>query len=141
MTIDEKLDLIISLLKAKPAQAAPAEAGGAVASDADMDSDRGNPEVRKDPKYWQGEPQAGKLFSECPPEYLDVIAKDFDRVAAWMDGKGAEGEKDSKGYPMSGKFKRRDASLARGWAKRLRAGWGSQKANAPLEDDTGDLPF
>lgn len=83
----------------------------AVASDADLDGQWGNPEVRaKDPRDWTGEPMKGRRFSECPAEYLDMLAARFDFFAT------KETDDKKIGYA------KKDAARARGWAKRIRDG-------------------
>jgi hypothetical protein len=98
-----------------PAQAYPPPSDGPVASDDDLDSKHGNPEVRKDPGRWRGESMAGRRFSDCPPEYLDVLASLFDWRA----------EQDEKKGDARSKWARLDAARARGWARRLRGGGAS----------------
>lgn len=92
-----------------------------IAPDSDLDGKYGNPAIRaKDPRDWSGESQLGKPMSECPPEYLDLVASRLDYFAG--------NETDEK----KARYNRLDASRARGWAKRLRAGW------KPAEAETGD---
>jgi hypothetical protein len=137
--------------------------GGAVASDYDLDSEYGDPAVRKNPSRWTGADFAGCKMSECPPEYLDAVASLFDWMADKDDEAGRNGEtylSKKTGQPVakSGAFKRKDAARARGWAKRKRDGWAApamnQRQAAPAnatqpkddyadnygDDDTG-LPF
>lgn len=144
MTIDEKLDLIIKLLQSGAATGKSAGASNRVeaASDADLDSERGNPQVRKDPKGWKGASFVGCNYTECTPEYLDALASDLEGLASWLDKKGQAGEMDQSGkYPVDGKWKRKDASRARGWAARKRAGWvDNAQAQVPF-DDASDMPF
>ena len=114
---------------------------GAVASDYDLDSDWGNPIVGKDPKRWienGGDSFAGCKMSECPAEYLDAVANLFDWMADKDDEAGRNGEtyfnkKKQALVPKDGAFKRKDASRARGWAKRARAGG---QAPAPQQRET-----
>lgn len=88
-----------------------APSGAPVASDADLDGQYGNPEVRaKDPRDWTGEPMKGRRFSECPPDYLDMLAERFDFF----------GSKEED--PKKAGYSRKDAARARGWAKRMREG-------------------
>lgn len=78
----------------------------------DLDGTHGDPVVKaKDPRDWTGEPMKGRKFSECPPDYLDMVAERFDYFASK--------EPDEK----KAKYNRLDAARARGWAQRLRAGW------------------
>jgi hypothetical protein len=72
----------------------------------------GDPEVKaKDPRDWSGPSMKGRKFSECPPDYLDLLADRYDYFA------GNETDPTKAGY------NRKDAQRARGWAARLRAGW------------------
>src|SRR5262245_48384247 len=88
--IEKKLDTLLSLLRANAAtnsattrpraDGAPPSTngrGGEIASDADLDSARGDPEVRFIPKRWSGADMKGKRFSECEPEFLDMLADAF----------------------------------------------------------------
>lgn len=77
-----------------------------------MNGDMLNPTIRKDPPRWTGPSYAGKRFSDCPPDFLDVHASFLDWVA---DKKDEEGKKDYAAQD------RRDANAARGWALRARA--------------------
>lgn len=77
----------------------------------DLDGPHGNPTVKaKDPRDWTGEPMKGRNFSECPPDYLDMLAERFDYFA------GQEQD------PKKAKYNRLDAQRARGWAARIRSG-------------------
>jgi hypothetical protein len=99
--------------------------GPHVADDADLDGQWGDPEVRKDPKRWDGESQVGKRFSECPAEFLRTLASFFIWQAEKDEKSGDEQKIKYAGY------KRRDAARALGWAKRIDAGY-KPPAN-PLE--------
>lgn len=96
-------------------------AAGGVASDADLDSQHGDPIIRKDPPRWHGESFVGQHFSEATPEYLDDLASFKD----WTASKNDETETKKK-YAA---YDRRDAARARGWAARMRAGWKPQQTN------------
>lgn len=90
-------------------------AGGGVASERELDSEHGDPIIRKDPPRWSGESFVGAHYSEATPEYLDDLASFND----WKASKN-EGVEAKKKYAA---YDRRDAARARGWAARLRAGW------------------
>lgn len=116
MATDPRVETIALLrsidasLKALLAQSKPG--GGAPAEQVDLDGRHGNPIVKaKDPRDWTGESMKGRHFSECPPEYLDLLADRFDYFASK--------EEDAK----KAKYNRLDAARARGWAARLRAGY------------------
>jgi hypothetical protein len=91
-----------------------ASSEGEIANDYDLDSEHGNPTIKKDPPRWEGDSFAGCTYSECTPEYLDALAGFHD----WRVWK-ANQEGNEKGAHWAGK----DAARARGWARRLRNGW------------------
>jgi len=91
-----------------------------VASERDLDSQYGDELVRFNPRDWTGEPLKGRFMSECTPDFLDLLAAGHD----YFCQKNATDEKKA-GY------ERRSAARARGWAKRMRAGWKSARAEAP----------
>jgi len=117
---EEILRLLKSIdasLKALVAQSAQA-GGKGIADDRDLESQHGNPVVKFHPRDWIGPPCKGRKFSECPPDFLDMLAETFDYFA----GKAEEaGEQTSTGKPVA-PYKRKDAARARGWAKRIREG-------------------
>lgn len=99
--------------------------GGEVASDYEMGGMYGDKVIGKDPKQWLdqgGESYAGNKMSECPSDYLLAVAGLYE----WQARKDEEQGKTYR--PKSGKnvgvdmptapLKRKDAALARGWAKR-----------------------
>lgn len=90
----------------------------------DLDGPHGNPDVKaKDPRDWTGESMKGRKFSECPPDYLDLIAERFDYFA----GKETDEKK--------AKYSRLDAARARGWAQRIRGGFVPSSAPANASDE------
>jgi len=100
------------------------------ASDTELDSQYGDPQVKvKDPRRWSGPTMRGRKFSECPPEYLDLLAELFD----WQ-GDEAEKKREltSNNKPVA-PFRRKDAARARGWAARIRAGAVHQAPIGPVE--------
>lgn len=126
--IEAKLDrLLTGGGAAQPAQA--------TASDADLDGQYGNPEVKKDPPRWSGDSHIGKRYSECTPAYLDEMAG----FQAWTAGKddakaaAASDEAAKKQAEKNAWYARQRAGYARGWAARLRAGW-----KPPASEPSGD---
>jgi hypothetical protein len=111
-----------------------AKAGGA-ATDEQLDAPYGDPQIRFDPKRWDGESYVGCTFSQTTPEYLDCLAS----FKEWSAKKDEEsGAKESKGRPKF-HWAVKEAKLARGWARRMRAGWKPKgAANEPTDDDYGD---
>lgn len=100
-----------------------------VVSDADLDGKYGDPEVKaKDPRDWTGPTMRGRRFSECPAEYLDMVAERLDYFCSTNTGATEDDQKKLK-------YQRLDAARARGWAKRIRAGWKPAKAAEGWGDD------
>lgn len=153
-SIDATLKLMAEhsgALRAEPSRASSGAGGApAIASDADLDSKHGNPEVRtKDPRDWTGDSMRGKRFSECPPVYLDLYAPFLD----WMSESSRSQSEDSattsddKAKATStARYKHLDANRARGWAARLRAGWKAPATTGFASDvsdpvDVDSIPF
>ncbi len=109
---------------------------GAVANDAELDGQYGDPLIKRDPSRWHGESFVGCTYSQATPDYLDAMASFKD----WTAGKNDENEAKKK-YAA---YDRRDAARARGWAARMRAGWkpksngfGGKPATDEEYDDAG----
>lgn len=114
-SIDASLKALIGL------QRAPAAATG---ERVDLDGPHGDPIVRaKDPRDWTGEPMKGRNFSQCPADYLDMIAERFDYFASKEED------------PKKAKYNRLDAARARGWAQRVRSGHVPRTAPAGNDGD------
>ena len=113
--------LLQSILGQHGASSAPTAsgAGGGVASDADLDGKYGDPIARFCPRDWHGENFKGCSFSGCSPEFLDQVAASLDYFAQRAE---KNNETTKNGKPVA-PFNRADAARARGWAKRIRAGW------------------
>ncbi len=106
---DEAMRLLREIHAMLRTMSAPA---ATAAPDVDLDGPHGDPTIRaKSPRDWNGPDMLGKRFSECPPEYLDLLAARFD----FFNTKETDEKK--RGYNT------RDAARARGWAARLRGGW------------------
>ena len=114
------------------------------ADDADLDSQHGNPAVRKDPPRWDGPSFVGCTYSECSEKYLDSLAG----FLTWKAGKNDEDEKkalaagDDEAAKKANKYAfyaRKDASRAAGWAKRIREGYTPPASNTV--EDQGEIPF
>ncbi len=131
------------------APAAPGRNAGtqaAVASDADLDGQYGDKQVKFDPKRWQGQSYKGANYSECPSDYLLVLAEFLE----WSAANPREGKEKYAAYDL------RDAGLARGFARRNEgkpltrkapvdeyfggsAAGGDQDPSGGIADD--DIPF
>lgn len=131
-SIDASLKLLVAHfgIGAKAQGASGGAAGEYVAphtaSDRDLDSQFGNPEVKaKDPRDWTLGTMKGKRFSECPAEYLDLVADrlDFFIEQAKSDLEDPANDANQADIRKKIKYDRLDASRARGWAKRIRAGY------------------
>ena len=144
-TIEERVASVEGELVAMRAQLA-AVTSRAVAPDlpeADIESEYGNPEIRKDPPRWKGESCVGRHYSECPADYLRSLAG----LLQWKAKKNDEdGKEKYAGYD------RRDAARALAWAARKDTeasrygtsggGGGSAKHSMPPERDGDDpIPF
>lgn len=119
MSDAETLTLLRSIdasLKALVGRQAPATAAPGVAPDRDLDGPYGDPEIKaKDPRDWTGAPMQGRRFSQCPAEYLDLLAERLD----YFSGKNSAGTEDEQ---KKARYQKLDAARARGWAARIRAG-------------------
>jgi len=112
-SIDASLKEILALSRARTPGG-----GKPVASDRELDGKYGDPQVKFNPRDWTGPSCVGRRMSECPADFLDLIAETFDYFAR----KAAENdERTDKGKPVA-EYKRADASRARGWAMRIRSG-------------------
>lgn len=75
----------------------------------DLDGPHGDPIIKaKDPRDWAGDSMMGARFSQCPADYLDLVA---DRLEYF-----ASKEEDA----TKARYNRLDAARARGWAARHR---------------------
>ena len=111
-SIDGHLYALVQAANRRAAANSPA-----IADDKDLDSQYGDETVKFSPKDWSGDSIKGLTMSRCPPAALDLLANAFDYFA-----KRNEGQLTDKRKPKSD-YDRRSAARARGWAKRLRAGW------------------
>jgi hypothetical protein len=124
MAVDPRIETLALLrsidasLKALVASQ-PAGNGPQIADDRDLDSQYGDPTVKFNPRDWHGDSCKGLAMSQCPPEFLDLIAQTFDYFAKKAD---ESGETTTTGKLVA-PYKRKDAARARGWALRLRNGW------------------
>ncbi len=131
-SIDVSLKALVAAQPKPPPQLADAS---------DLDGQYGDPIImQKDPRDWRGDTQHGKRYSECPPEYLDLVASRLDYFAEKAD---AENKLTAGGKPV-GPLNRRDAARARGWAARLRGGWKSSTpaaaaAQPSMMESLGDI--
>lgn len=107
----------------------------AEADDSELDGRFGNPTVRKDPKRWAGASFKGANYSDCPSDYLGVLAEYLDWTAD-MDAKKPNPPCHSNGTPWF-EYNRKDAARARGWARRNR-GRRIDPPAPPPENDYAD---
>lgn len=110
-----------------------------------LEGPHGDPIVKaKDPRDWAGISQQGKRFSECPPDYLDLVAERCDYFLTRSEAELAEAntahDRDAAdAAKKSIKYTRLDAQRARGWAARLRSGW-TPPVSAPRVHDAEGEP-
>ena len=102
----------------------------AVASDRELDSQYGDPTVKFNPRDWTGDSFKNCHMSQCPADFLELLAETFEYFASQA---AAKNELTDKGKPVAD-YKRMDAARARGWAKRVRDG------RVPAVASTGDDP-
>ncbi len=122
-SIDASLKTLVAQASSQPQPPQPD-----VASDADLDGQYGDPVVKaRDPREWSGETQVGKRFSECPSAYLDMVAARLD----YFSSKLGDTEDDRK----KRLYNTRDAARARGWAKRIRAGYKPPASHPAVHPD------
>lgn len=139
----ERDDLIISLLRSidgtlkQILNARRSTAAKQVADDRDLDGQYGDPEVRLNPRDWTGESMKTRKFSQCPAEFLDMLADALDYFAGKDE---AEGKTTNAGKPAA-PYRRRDAARARGWAARVRAGKVKQVPRAVASGTFGRSSF
>lgn len=141
-SIDKRLGQLVAMGSRSGTSGASegGRSGGDVASDAELDSQYGDPEIKYDPKekWWTGASFVGRTFSRCSPEYLDAYAKSCE-ARAYAISKDPEGDPKKAGYAA------KDARLARGWAARVRANPPKVKKPSPPPDhddmDQSDIPF
>lgn len=132
-SMDASLKKLVAIAEKRKAPAA--RPGPDEATDEEMDSVYGDPTIRTDPKRWRGESYVGSKFSGTSPEYLDTVASFKD----WQADKDDETQAlDAKGR-LKSTWARKDAKLARGWARRLRAGGKPAQTSTQdvLDDDFG----
>lgn len=112
--------------------------GRRVATDAELDGGYGDKEIRKDPKRWAGASYVGARYSQCPSDYLCVLADFLDWKAA-KEAEKPEPKKHANGTPYF-EYDRKDAALCRGWAARNRGkelpppAAASGNGEAPVDD-------
>jgi hypothetical protein len=108
------------------------QAGGLFASDADLDGQRGDPQVKFTPRRFVGPDCKGRRLSQCPPEFLDSYAEALQYSS----------ENPKPDRAQYAKYDKADAARCRSWARRLRSGWRPPPSNAPdfPGDSAADAP-
>lgn len=132
--IQTRLVVIEALLRAKSGGSAGASSSLKVASDKNLDGQYGDPTVKFDPQRWDGASHSRLPFSQCDPAFLDMYAEALQYFA----------DNPKAGREDKAKYDDMDAARARGWAKRIRAGWkpaaqsaGFGASNGAAADDFG----
>lgn len=128
-SIDTSLKVLVSFAQTR-AKAATAAAPREVAPDRDLDGKWGDPLIRFNPRGWKGPSLKDRKMSQCPAEFLDLLAEAHDWFAEKAEQNG-EMTKSENPKPK-GPFERQAAARARGWAKRIRAGGGAPKLPIPV---------
>lgn len=107
-SIDATLKHMLGILEARQPKT--------VATDRDLDGQYGNPIVKLNPRDWTGPSMKGRKFSECPAEFLELLAEMQDYFARQAE---QNNERTTRGRSVA-EFRKADAARARGWAKRVR---------------------
>lgn len=132
-SIDNSLKELVAIARARRTGGGPA-----VTSDRELDSKYGDPQVTFDPRDWKGESFKGLRFSQCPAEFLEMLAETFDYFAEKAE---RTNEQTNNGKPVA-PYKRKDAARARGWAARARDGKTTPvTANGASDDAWGEDGF
>lgn len=135
----EAIDLLRSIdasLKALLAQTRASQPKP-VASDRDLDGKYGDPQVKFNPRDWTGDSCKGLRMSQCPADFLDMLASTFDYFAQQAE---KNNERTNNNKPVAD-YKRADAARARGWAQRNRNGHrpaASVNGDGWAEDEQGE---
>lgn len=95
----------------------------------DLDTPKGDFEVKKNPPRWQRESFVGKHLSECSVEFLDELAS----FITWQIEQDVVSEDPKQRDKV--RWKRLDRGRVIGWAARLRAGWKVAAAPAPKAEE------
>lgn len=133
--IDKGIAELCAMARANKQARESRRPGEPVTSEADLDSAYGNFIIKaKDPRDWSGPSMAGRTLSECPADYLDLLAERYDYFNTTLDGSKPEDAK-KIGY------NKKDAASARGWAARIRAGYVSPAAAASAVPEDDDIKF
>lgn len=106
------------------------------APDRILDGPGGDPEIRFDPKFWKGEPQVGKRFSQTSPSYLEAYAN----LSAWKMNNPPKDASEEEKKKKAG-YAKWDAMKALGWKRRLEDGYKptAHDTQPPAGDD--EIPF
>lgn len=128
-SIDASLKTLVAIATKKQRQ----QEVNRAASDAELDSRHGDQLVRLDPRDWTGPSMKNKRMSQCPPDFLEMYAEMKDYF-----GSKKEADPDPEVQKKAG-YERRDAVLARGWARRNKARGvtspaATPAAQAPVDD-------
>jgi hypothetical protein len=127
-SIDRSLDALVGLAR-KAAGVTVSDGGPVHAGDTELDLPDADEPIKFRPRDWTGPDLKGQKMSQCPPEFLDLLAQAFDYFAKKNDEQGAV---DAKNRPKSF-YDKRSAARARGWAARLRATTGKEPPVRPDE--------
>lgn len=135
IALHESYMLTEAAVSARPAQSAVSLTGP-----------HGDPIIKaKDPRDWSGDPMTGKHFSECPPEYLDLLAERYDYFASKNDDEAATAKRVNDAPVVAemekkARYAKLDASRARAWAAKLRAGYVPTSTGTPAVSEAGREP-
>jgi len=102
--------------------------GQAMASSADLDSERGDPAIKFNPRRWEGPSYVGFTYSQTCAEFLDLVAESLE----WSADNPKAGKEKYAAYD------RKDAARARGWAHRFRNGFQPRPPPPPAPEESAE---
>jgi hypothetical protein len=105
-----------------------------VADDADLDGTYGNPKVNFNPRDWRGDSMKG-LFGSLNARRSSSICWPARSITSRGRRRKAA-RRLQAGKPVA-PYKRKDAARARGWAKRIRAGYAVDRSTGELTEAGG----
>lgn len=127
--LEAKIDRLLAHLGANGTGAAGNSSSDNIAPVSDIHGQYGDVEIKKDPPRWKGKPLAPIHASQCPPEYLEIVADLLDFKA----------DNPRPGKEQYAKYDRRNAARCRRWSIEIREG--RVKQEPMREDDGGPPPF
>ena len=134
MTADQERELLAKVrdlhaqLCTSPGASRSAQATPRAVGTSGTSFDRNDPVVKLLPRNWPGEDLRGKRYSECPPNFLGMLAHVLD---AFADKAEQDGDPQKLRYA---KWDRENAETARRWREQLEAKGSTSDDFGPPDD-------